>query len=313
MASTLIWSAAGPVIKYTLDYIPPATFLFLRFLIISILLLPYTIFEINKQKVAIKDLTNFFLLGLFSQTSLILIFVALEYTTALDSAIISIIGGALTVYAGHYFYKEKVGFRTKIGLSIALLGTVIAILEPALSGTGNNIDISKRLMGNLIVLVNSFAWVIYVVWSKMSMGEPSKLLKKTLSFIHIKPMSKKYSPTLLVSITFYVGLITLIPLSFLELAGNPRVADFNIMNLDVNGWLGLLYMAIFSSMVAYMLHEWAIENGKITDSAIFSYLGPVFTFPIAFWLLKETPSAFLLTGGAMILAGVILAEIGSES
>jgi len=48
LIATILWAAAGPVIKYTLRYIPPLTFLFLRFLIASVVMLPYAIYEIQK-------------------------------------------------------------------------------------------------------------------------------------------------------------------------------------------------------------------------------------------------------------------------
>jgi len=96
------------VIKYTLSYIPPLTFLFLRFLIVCIILLPYTIYEVQKVKVDPRDYFNFFLLGIFSQSSLALIFIALKYTTSIDNATIGILGAVLSIAAGSYFYKEKI-------------------------------------------------------------------------------------------------------------------------------------------------------------------------------------------------------------
>ncbi|MFZ5366259.1 MAG: EamA family transporter, partial [Patescibacteria group bacterium] len=39
-----IWGIAGPVIKNTLQFIPPFTFLFWRFLLASLIFLPFFIF-----------------------------------------------------------------------------------------------------------------------------------------------------------------------------------------------------------------------------------------------------------------------------
>jgi drug/metabolite transporter (DMT)-like permease len=143
--------------------------------------------------------------------------------------------------------------------------------------------------------------------------EKPKLLKKSLSFIHIKPMTKSYSPTLIVAITMYVGLLTTIPLAIMENFGTFGEINFSILSIDTRGILGLLYMAIFSSIVAFSLHQWALENGRISESAIFGYLGPVFSFPIAFLLLGEIPTASLLFGAFVIAIGVILAEIGAQT
>ena len=312
LATNFIWGVASPVIKYTLSYIPPFTFLFLRFLIVCIVLLPYTIVKLLGTKIPIKDYLNFFLLGIFSQTSIIIIFIALKYTTAIDTTVIAIIGGVLTMYAGHYFYNEKVNKKIKLGAILVCLGTLVVVAEPVLSGIRNHVSIFDRLIGNVLALIYNLTWVTYVIWSKMSMGENSGLLKKTLSFIHIKPMSKKYSPSLIVAISMYVGLLSMVPLALLESSGFLGQVNFDLLSLDTRGIAGLLYMAIFSSIAAYFLNQWALENGRVSEAAIFGYLGPVFAFPTAYFLLGETPTKFLLVGATIITAGVIIAESGGR-
>ncbi len=308
---SLIWGAASPVIKYTLNYIPPFTLLFLRLLIVCIVLLPYIVIKLLGTKVNRKDYLNFFLLGVFSQSALAITFVSLKYTSALDATVIGILTGALTIYAGHYFYKEKVGFNHKLGMIFTAVGTLIVIIEPFFGGALDQIPVYERVIGNILAFIYSLTWVVYVIWSKMSMGENSKLLKKTLSFIHIKPMTKKYSPVMICVLTMYVGLLTSIPLALMENSGFFGPTNFSMISIEPNAIMGLLYLAIFSSIFAYLLNQWALENGRIADSVIYGYLAPVFAFPVAFWLLGESPTNFLLLGTAIIAVGVIIAENNS--
>ena len=305
LITTLIWGAAGPVIKYTLRFLPPLTFLFLRFLIVCIVLLPYVYFELKRTKISKKDYLNFFLLGLFSQSALAIYFVGLNYTKVLDAAIIGVMGSIMTVAAGNYFYKDKIDSKVKLGLVLASLGTILIILEPAFSGNGK-IIIEHRILGNLIILFYHFFWTTFVVWSKMSMGENSPSLKKALSFIHLKPMTKKYSPILITSISFYIGLLTLIPLALLE--NMYSLTQFDILFIDHRGLLGLLYMALLSSIVAYMCYEWALEHIRVTDISFFGYLGSIFTIPFAYILLGEVPNKFMVMGAIIIGIGVYIAE-----
>lgn len=318
LITNLIWGAAGPVIKLTLEYIPPFTFLFVRFLLVGIIMLPYAVYKLHREPVDKRDLFNFLLLGLFGQSAIALAFVALKYTTALDYVIISVIGTVLAVAAGHYFYKEKVSTRMKWGLILASLGTIFVILEPVFtgghSGGSSEVAIESRLFGNVLGLLYGLSWLIYVVWSKFSMGEQSKILKKDLSFIHIKPMVRKYSPALIVTVTFYIGIITLAPFALLEklTASAPEYANFDLFALNPVAVFGLLYMVVFSSIIAYLLNQWAIGHAKVSDQAVYSYLSTVFTFPFAFLLLGEVPNMYMLVGGAIIALGVILAEsVGS--
>lgn len=302
----LMWAAAGPIIKITLGYIPPATFLFLRFLIVAVILLPYTIYELIKVKVHKEDYLNLFLLGVTSQSAIYLLFLAYNYTSVLDITIISVVGSVLSVYLGHYFYKDKVDSKLTIGLILASLGTLVVFMEPLFTGDTENTHITQRLLGNLLALAYNLAWVIFLIWSKMSMGERSSELKKTLKFLHIKPLKHPYSSTLIVSISFYTGLITLLPIAIFENIKSGVV--FNIAHLDPMGIFGLLYMAIVSSIMAYMLYEYGLEYAKVSDTAIYGYLHPLLTLPFAYYLVGELPNVYMLVGSAIIAVGVIIAE-----
>ena len=313
LGANLIWGAASAVIKYTLEYIPPFTFLFLRFLIVCVIVLPITVYQLKKEPVHKNDYPNFFLLGLFSQTTLILPFVALKFTSALDYTIIGVMASVLTVYAGHYFYKDKINKGIKGGLVLASLGTILIVLEPLLWGNGSTNTIPERILGNILGLFYALTWVIYVIWVKFSMGERSAPLKKTLSFINVKPMSGKYSAATVVLLSFYVGLLTLIPLAVLENLNMADGSSFNLLTIDIKGVAGLLYMAIFSSIVAYWLNHWGLENARVSDFAIFGYLAPVFTLPFAYLLLGELPNTLMLIGTALIAAGVVIAEKNNSS
>jgi drug/metabolite transporter (DMT)-like permease len=309
-SATILWGAANPIIKLTLGYIPPITFLFLRFLVACIILLPYVIYKLQKDKVDTRDYLNLFLFGLFSQTSLVLIFVGLEYTTVIEASIIGVLGSILVVAAGHYFYKDKVNKKVKQGLIIASLGTIFIVIEPLLTGNLHNINLIERTFGNFLVLLYNITWVIFIVWSKFSMGEErSSLLKKTLSFIHLKPMAKNYSPTLLTSLALYVGLITITPLAILENMGYLGCyASFDILSIKPIGLIGIFYMAVCSSIVAYMMYQWSLKYVKVSDTAFFGYLAPITTLPFSYLILKEIPTIFMLLGVVIIGIGVYISE-----
>jgi drug/metabolite transporter (DMT)-like permease len=301
---TLVWAAAGPIIKLTLNYIPPATFLFLRFSIVSVVLLPYAIMKVRKEKIDKADHWKLIVLGIFSQTNLLILFLAYNLTSVLDATIISVMGSVLSVYAGHYFYKEKIEKKLTIGLIVATVGTLIVMLEPIMSTAFNDVVAWKRILGNGLIVLYNLNWVSYVVWSKMTMGENSTELKRTLRIFHVKPMKVKYEPSTIVTLSFYTGTITVLPFMVIENFINP----FHIGSVGIEGVLGLLYMALLSSIVAYLLYQWALEYVKVSDTAIYGYLSPVFTLPFVYWLLGEVPNSYMLLGGALIAVGVIIAE-----
>jgi drug/metabolite transporter (DMT)-like permease len=305
----IIWAIAGPVIKITLDYLPPFTFLFIRFLIVSIIIFPYTIILLNKHKINPKDYINILLLGLFSQTSIIFIFIGLQYTTVLDAAIIGMLGPILAMTAGHYFYHEKVDKTLVLGVSITIIGTLLVVFEPFFSvNPAYNADPTLRLIGNIFIMLNSLASVTYVIWSKISLGQTNKVIKKSLHFLHLKQMTKEYPSSLLMSVAFYIGMFTLAPLAFFENVGLFGGDYINITLLPTQAIFGVLYMALLSSIVAYFLFEWSLKRISVTDSAIISYIGPLFAVPAAFIILGEIPNKMNIIGGAIIAIGIFVAE-----
>lgn len=312
LGAHLIWGAANAIIRFTLEYIPPFTLLFLRFLVVCIIVLPILSYQLKKEPINKKDYFNLFLLGVFSQTALIIPFVALKFTTALDLALLGVIGAVLTVYAGHYYYDDKINRKVKLGLFLASAGTLLVVLEPLFLGHNNGVSTVERTLGNILAFFYALFWVIQVIWTKYSMGESSEKMKRTLKFVRLRPMTKPYSATVITLTSFFVGLITLTPLAILENMGMGTSQNFDILTIDIRGVAGVLYLAIFSSTVAYWLNQWALQEGRASDYAIFSYLGPIFTFPFAYLLLGELPNSFMLTGSALIAAGVVLAEKGNH-
>ena len=308
--SYLIWSAATPIIKLTLDFIPPFTFLFLRFLLVGIILLPYSIYLLHRYKINKSDYFNIALLGIFSQSSLIILFIALEYTTSLDATIIGTLGPLLAMVAGHYFYKDKVNTVVKFGTFVTLLGAIIVTLEPVfISRTIENIDSIKRVYRNLLIIVYNFTFLLYVIWSKISLGQTPVVIKRALHFIHLKPMSKEYPAGLTTTISFYVGLLSMIPPAIYE---NIQHNSVDVFSLGIKPIMGLLYMAIFSSIIAYIAFEKSLDYVTVSDTALLGYMQPLLTAPFAYMLLRELPSKGAFLGSIVIFAGVIIAEFGAH-
>ena len=305
----IIWSAAGPVVKITLEYIPPFTFLLLRFIIVCVLLLPLIKLELKKTHIHPQDLSKLIILGIFAQSSIAIIFLALNFTSALEAAIIGVLGPILTIFAGHYFFNEKITRNIYIGLSLAIIGTLYVALKPILElEITSNISASHRLLGNFLTIIYSLSFVLYMVWSKFVFGETSKHVRDAFKLLHMKSMKKKYSPSLLTAFSFYVGLLTTIPLAIMEQFGFLGAIPFSYSNLSLTPVLGILYMAIFSSIVAYNLFEWGLTKVEVKDTAIFKYLDPIFALPFAFILLGEVPTPYMLIGGTLIALGVMIAE-----
>lgn len=303
-----IWGGAIPVIKATTEHISPFTFLFLRFLLVCIIMLPVMVVLVKRSPFDKRDYKNLVLLGLAGQSSIIIIFWGINFTSALDAAIIGTLAPLLTIAAGQYFYGDRLNKLTKIGIFIAVVGMLVVVLEPILSDSHAGYDVGRRIFGNILVVIYTLLFTLYIIWSKMVMGGKSPNLDSVFKHIHLKPMKKVYSPVQHVSFAFYVGLVSMLPFALLESRGAFGSQLFSISDLSTTSVLGIIYMAIFSSIVAYISFEWGLKNAQVSDEAIFGYLGPLFTIPFAYIILGETPTTMNIVGGLIIAVGVVIAE-----
>jgi len=280
---SLLWGIASPVIKYTLNFLPPYSFLFWRFLITSLIFLPLFIYSLKKQPIKIKDLPWLIFLGFLSTPlNLILLFVGYKKTTSMDGVLISSTAPIFITIGGALFLKEKVSRIEKIGLIIAVIGSLITLSQPIFEGS----LFKGSLTGNLLVFASVFAWAAYTLFAKVK--------------------SLKYHPIIPTAIGFFVGLITVIPFVLLSEGFLPNY-QLLITNYS-NALPGVLYMCFFSSLIAYTLYRYGLSLIEASEATLFAYLQPVFAAPFALLWLGERISFPFLLGAFFILIGVLVNE-----
>jgi len=69
-------------------------------------------------------------------------------------------------------------------------------------------------------------------------------------------------------------------------------------------------MGVFPAAVAYLAWSYALAKAnKTANVTVFSYLIPFVSALIAYFWLKETLTIFVLIGGIVIIAGMLLTNI----
>ena len=285
LTTALIWGIASPVIKYTLSYIQPFSFLFWRFLITSFVFLP--IFFVYKKKKSIKlsfkqilKLANLGFLG--TTLSLSLLFIGYKFTTAIDGSLIYSIAPIIVIIGGAMFLKEEVTKLEKWGALIAFLGSIVTVIQPALEGKALA---SKNISGNILVLISAISWAAYCLLMRKSEAK------------------EKTDPLILTAISFFAGFITIIPFFIFE-------SGFSVLSFkfSANALPGILYMSIFSSVIAYFTYNLGYSLIEASEAAIFDYLKPIFAAPLAVLWLGEKITLPFLAGAVLIALGVFLTE-----
>ena len=281
---SVIWAIAGPVIKYTLGGLDPLTFLFYRFSlsatagVTSLLLTGRPHIPVDK-----KTLSMIFLYGFITTTiTLGLLFFGLEQTTVLDMSIMSVAGPLIIAYAGVHFLNEHITKKEKVGMGIAVAGMLFTTLEPLVNAGG-----LVKLSGNILILA-------YLVGNAISVVLLKKLLRENIK------------PGVLTNLAFIIGFITILPAILIK---NGLSDTFqSLQSLEFPYHLGVFYMAFLSGNLAYFLGNKAQKTIEVSEAALFSYLYPILSIPIAVLWLQEKITLPYIMGAVIIVIGVIIAE-----
>lgn len=273
-----IWGFAGPVIKFTLRELSPLVFLFYRFALagtMAIFTLPFFRIKISPQVLLYCFLTSTVGLGL--------LFLGYDQTSSIEGALISAIGPLLTATAGVMFLREHITGREKIGIAIALVGTLLIIFEPLTNGS-----LTSTFSGNLLVAASVLVGVSLALMAKVLLRDQTN------------------SSFALTQLSFAIGLLTTLPIVLLRYS--PALIMSQIKEVSLPTHLGVWYMAFLSGTLAYSLWHKAQKTIEVGETALFVYTYPLFAAPLSFLWLRETVSPLFWIGTGITALGILIAQ-----
>lgn len=284
LTTALIWGLAPPIIKYTLRFISPLTFLFYRFLIVSTILFIPLIWKIKKEKLNLKKSFQYLALGfLGTPLTLLFLFYGMQKTAAINASLISIFTPLLIILGGVVFLKETVTRQERLGISFIFGGALLSVIEPIFK---NGVNLSQGLTGNLLILAGSLAWASFSLLRR-------KVGERLDSFI-------------LSASSFLVGLV-IVTLA-MAIVNPAQIFHFSLFAFNLNALPGVFYMAILGSVIAYFTYIYGFSKIEASEATLFTYLEPVFAIPIAVFFLQEKPSSLFLLGAFLIVVGVLASQ-----
>ena len=281
VCATLFWAGNFNIGKIAFtENISPFTLAFLRWLLVWIILIPFTYKEIyNLKKIIIKNFKLLFLLGLssvFLYSSLT--YKALNYTQVINASLFNTAVPATIILVSFLLKVEKTNIFQLSGLLISTLG-ILAILT--------------KLDLNILLTLDFNEGDLYMIIAIISWGVYSVLLKKR---------NFEISLLALVQIICTFGLLMLAPAFLIELKqGHSIDVNFNFFNI-------LLYVAIFPSIGSYYCWAGAVSIIGANRAGIFLSLIPLFSTILAMIFFDEKFLFFHLIGTILIILGLILSN-----
>lgn len=149
---TFLWGTFYSVTKEALHRIDPFTFAFLE----TSVTLPFALLLlwIHRRKMSYDLLKRGIILGTLLGVNLLLAALALNYTSATNTAFFPSIVGIVVAFYAWIFQKQTVLLATWIAGLFSLLGTLLLIFE--------NFNLTKQWYGDILALIAPLFYAAYI-------------------------------------------------------------------------------------------------------------------------------------------------------
>ncbi len=266
--------------KRALDELPPWEVALARFTFAGLLF--GAILLHRRVRIARKDLLGLAALGFVAVPMNQGFFLAgLALSTPGHAALLYALTPIFVFLIARLRLGERATALKLAGIAVAFAGVLVVLGARGSVALGGS---SRMLLGDLLILLAVVAWAIVAVGGKV--------------------YAERYGATASTSAAIVMGSLFYLPVG-LALSDVHRFA-----RLTPIGWASLAYLVVMTSVVAYLLYYWALSRAQASRVAVWSNLQPVLTALLAWLAYGERLTGPFLAGGAMVLAGVLLAERG---
>jgi drug/metabolite transporter (DMT)-like permease len=266
-----IWGLTFVTVKNAIVLLPPFGFNFYRFTLASLVML---VFALPRCRCISKStIPAGLLLGVFLFAGYSFQTVGLVYTTASHAGFITGLSVIFVPLISVFLTRKFPGTGLIVGVVFATAG--LALLSAS--------DLSSLNIGDILVLFCALSFALHIIF--------------------VGKYSRHHSTVWLVTLQIAtVAILSGITSFFFEAGANQFVPAV---------WPALIITALLATCLAFFMQNYMQRFTSPSHTAIIFTTEPVFAAIFAVWLLKETLHANAYWGGALILLGMLLAELRS--
>ncbi len=280
LLAAALWGTAGIFVRNVEGSLTEMQLVFGRALISTILIGGIMLIKDKSLfKIKLKDIWLFVCLGLFS-------IVAFNFCYYKTMSLASLSVAAVLLYTAPFFviiisalfFKEKITLRKTVSLFVAFVGCLFV------SGF---LESGGKVSGKAIVfgLLTGLGYGLYTVFGGM-------LIRKGYSTF---------------TINFYAFLVAaLVCLPIIGLNG------FKTICYSGNKLLIVLGMALFNTVIPYLLYSFGLKTINGSNALIMATLEPVVATLVGTFIFGEDITVYGVIGIALVLLAVIILNIGAS-
>jgi drug/metabolite transporter (DMT)-like permease len=214
----------------------------------------------------LRDMLHLALLSIFGVVLNQALFLAgLRQTSPVAATLLAATIPVFTAGLAALTGRERLSLRAGAGIAIALFGVV------ALSG------FALPQPGDVLVLLNSLSYALYVVFAKSAL--------------------ERFGTVTVVAWVFGCGSLLFAPIGAVALAAEAPTWPLSTIGL-------IAFIVLVPTVIAYSASAWALRRATPTVVTIYIYLQPLFVAALSFIQLGHAVDLRTVLSGIVIFAGV---------
>ena len=184
-----------------------------------------------------------------------------------------------TPFAAWYMLREKLNPGNYFGIILSIAGVFLLIQT-------DRSDYSSLPLGIILMMIAVFSAIGFTIYAKK--------------------LSEKYNSFTIVVYQNILGFLFFLPVFLV-------FEDYRNMfgNFDANLLVPVIKLAVFGSLLAFILFINTIKLIGVSRANVFTNLIPVFTAVFSYYLLHEQFNIKRITGVIIVIAGLFLSQIGT--
>jgi len=281
-AAASIWGGMYVVSKYALDFIPPFTLLWLRYITGFCVLFPLAARQ-QKAPLSRADHRIFLSIGFVGYfVSVGLQFINTQLSSAHNGAIITSASPAFILLFAWLMLGERLTTRKLLSVLLATAGVIIVVgWDTDAAGGGG------ALFGNLALIGAAVTWALLSVQARK--------------------FSASLSPLVITTGAVFWAAIMTTPVMFVEWRFLPVHGLDNPLL-----WGAVLYLGVVATAGAFYFWNKGLSLVEAGIGSVFFFLQPVVGALLGWLVLGEHLTASFFTGGGVILLAVLIASLPSS-
>lgn len=276
--AVIFWGLSYVWYKVVYEYYDPATTMFLRLTISSVLMLSIVRLLRLGQKIGKADYRAFIILSFFSPFCY---FIGESYGLLYVSpTVAAVVIATIPVFSpllAYLAFRERISWINVLGFLVSFTGVLVMVLDHEF-----RFSASPRGLFLLFFAVGS----------------------ALINIIFLKRLTLKYSSFTIISVQNILGALFFFPVFMVTGFG-----DFIRTPVSWELLGALLALAVFGSTLAFMFYTSSVRAIGIARTAIFTNLIPVVTAVSSYLILREVIDLSKIIGMAIVISGLLMTQV----